>query len=88
MQIIIRSPLTGKLIGDYPAESYGTINPGEEIEYRLFQECPALQEALSAGTSERNIVEDFTMNSYLDITWKYDGQEYNVKLFDWSQESS
>ena len=86
VQIMLRSPLSEKLTGDDPAENFGTINSGEEIEYRLSLAYPAWQEALSAGCSEENLIEDFTLNSYIDITWSYGEQRYNVQFYDWSEE--
>lgn len=86
VQVIICSPLTGKLMGDHPAESYGTVQPGETIEYSLFAERSGWQELISAGTSAENLKEDFTMNSYVEISWLDSGQEYNAQLFDWSQD--
>lgn len=84
VQVIISSPLTSKLMGDHPAESYGTIQPGDTIAYNLFFELPGWQELISAGTSAQNLKEDFAANSYVEVTWLDSGQQYSAQLFDWS----
>lgn len=84
VQVVIGSPLTGKLIGDQPAESYGKVKPGESFEYSLYVERSAWRDLLTAGTSEKNVVEDFTLNAYVDIFWLDSGQEYTVRLFEWN----
>ncbi|MGI5822808.1 MAG: hypothetical protein ACOX6Z_02575 [Dethiobacteria bacterium] len=86
VQVIISSPLTSKIMGAHPAESYGTVQPGETIEYRLFVERSGWQELISAGTSAENLKEDFAANSYVEVTWLDSGQEYSARLFDWSED--
>ncbi len=88
VQVMILSPLSERLVCLDSAQNYGTISPGEEIEYYLSQPCPcpAWQETPVVGCSEKNFIDDFTLNSYVDITWSYEGQQHNVKFFDWSEE--
>ena len=86
VQIMMRSPLSENLTGDDPAQNFGTTHPGEEIEYSTVLTYPDWQEALTAGCSAENLVEDFMMNCYVDVAWHSGGQGYNVQFYNWSGE--
>lgn len=86
VQIMMRSPLSEKLIGEDSVQNFGKISPGEKIEYKTSLVYPAWQEALTAGCSAENFVEDYIMNYYIDVAWGESEQKYNVQFFDWSAE--
>jgi hypothetical protein len=81
--IMIGSPLTRTLIEDAPAVEYETIQPGEEVEYRLKHEVDSWQEKVPVGVSEQKLKEDFLINSYVQVGWKYGEEEYSIDFYDW-----
>ncbi|NMB34895.1 MAG: hypothetical protein GX989_01255 [Firmicutes bacterium] len=86
VQVSIQSPLSEGLIGDSSVENFGSVNPGEVIEYRVSLTYPFWQETLSAGCSEDNFIEDYTMNSYVELSWSSGSRRHGVQFFDWSAE--
>lgn len=83
VRIIIRSPLTCKLIDDRFAIDYGNVERGEKLEYSLSTEHSNWPEGVSVGIFEDKLKNDFLINNYVDISWKYEDKEYNVQFFDW-----
>ncbi|NMB40809.1 MAG: hypothetical protein GX996_02610 [Firmicutes bacterium] len=83
VRIIIKSPLTQKLIADDLAKEFGTVQPAEGVEYRLSHKCTSWKEKVSPGMHGGQLVEDFSLNSFVEITWKYGEDEYSVAFYDW-----
>jgi hypothetical protein len=86
VRIIMSSPLTYSWL-DMDKEhivSYGTVKPGEELEYQIFHEGPWREKTPVAVFAEK-LVDDYTYNSYIRISWKYGDQDYSFRFFDWSK---
>lgn len=85
VQIVIRSPLTCGLIDDSFVIDYGSVEKGEKLEYSLSIENSNWSDGVPIGVSEDKLKEDFLINYYVDITWKYDNEEHNVRFYDWGR---
>jgi len=83
VSIVIRSPLTYRLIVDDLATEYGTVQPGEEFEYHLNYEDASWRKKLPLGVFEEKLKDDFFVNSYVEIAWRYGEEEYNIHFYDW-----
>lgn len=83
VRIIIKSPLTYRLIEDDLAAVFDTVQPGEEIEYHLNHEDASWQEKVTVGVFEDKLKDDFSVNSYVEVTWRYADEQYHVQFFDW-----
>jgi len=79
------SPLTDNLLDKDKdlAASYGTVKPGQELEYNFHYESPWREKTPVAVFAEK-LVDDYNNNSYIRISWKYGDEEYNLRFFDWS----
>ncbi|MDO9535412.1 MAG: hypothetical protein Q7J85_08795 [Bacillota bacterium] len=87
VRIIMSSPLTDNLLdkdGEL-ATSYGTVKPGEVLEYNFRHEGSWREKTPIAVFAEK-LVDDYTYNSYIRIAWKYGDQEYSLRFFDWSSD--
>ena len=87
VRIMMSSPLTDNLL-DKDGElstSYGTVEPGDELEYNFNHEG-SWREKTPIAVFPEKLVDDYTYNSYISIAWKYDDQEYSLKFFDWSKD--
>jgi len=86
VRIIMSSPLTDNLLDKDKelATSYGTVKPGEELEYEIFHEGSWREKTPVAVFAEK-LVDDYTYNSYVRIAWKYGDEEYSFRFFDWSK---
>lgn len=83
VKIVIRSPLTCDLIDDSFVTDYGTVEKGQKLEYSLCMEDPNWSDGVPIGVFEDKLKDDFLINYFVDITWKYDNEEYNVRFYDW-----
>jgi hypothetical protein len=83
VRIVIRSPLAYRLIEDDLAADYGTVKPGQELEYHLYHEDPSWRKKVPVGVFEVKLVDDFFVNAYVDISWKYGEEKYNIHFYDW-----
>lgn len=83
--VIIRSPLTYDFIEDHLAENYGTVYPGDKIEYHLHHEFPHWRERIPVGVFEEKLIDDFTINAYVGISWKYGEEEFSIQFYDWKK---
>jgi len=83
VKIIIRSPLTYVFIEEHHFKEYGTVKPGEELQYHLYVECPSWRDKMPVGVFEEKLVDDFTLNSHVAISWKYGAEEFAAEFYDW-----
>ncbi|MGI5876590.1 MAG: hypothetical protein ACOX6X_07245 [Dethiobacteria bacterium] len=87
VSIIIKSPLTADIIEDDLAQVYDTVNPGDVLEYTLDYQDPDFRGKVPLGSNDNNLIEDFENNSYLEVNWKEDGEDFNVKIFNWDKDN-
>lgn len=83
VKIIVKSPLLQNLITDALATEFGAIQPGEEIEYRLKNNVDSWREKVPVGVSAEKLQDDFSLNSFVQVTWKYGAEEYSIVFYDW-----
>ncbi len=83
VSVIIRSPLTFDFIEDHQAVHYGTVQPGEVLEYRLLQDYPEWQERVPIGVYKEHIIDDFKGNAYVQISWEKEGESFEERFFSW-----
>ena len=83
VRIIINSPLMQNVITGELATEFGTIQPGDEFEYHLNYKSASWQENVPVGLSEDKLGDDFFLNSYVEVAWKYDPDEFDVVFYDW-----
>ncbi len=86
VRVIIRSPLTYGFIPDSMARYYGTVNPGDKLEYMLKAEFDNWQELIPTYIFEEKIMDDFHGNFYVGISWRQDEREYKKRFFEWKKE--
>ncbi|MEW5919696.1 MAG: hypothetical protein AB1796_01850 [Bacillota bacterium] len=86
VSIIIRSPLTYGFIDDQMTRHYGTVNPGDKLEYKLHAEYAGWQDKVPVYIFADKIKDDYLGNFYVGISWRYGDYTYNKKFFDWSGE--
>lgn len=82
--IIIRSPLTYDFIEDGMAQTFGTVEPGEKLEYELHAMYYDWQENVPAYILEDKLMDDFRKNFYVGINWRYGDEQYKKRFHDWS----
>lgn len=87
VSVIIRSPLTYDFIEEEEMWLYGTVYPGDRLEYELDFECPDWRDKVPIGVTEERLKEDFLTNAYVGVRWTQDGERYNIRFFDWGYES-
>lgn len=85
VSMIIRSPLTYGFIDDQMARYYGTVNPGDKLEYMLKAEFDNWQDKIPAYIFADKIIDDFHGNFYVGINFTYKDYEYEKKFFDWTE---
>ncbi|GEM_PF-1846446 len=83
VRLIIRSPLTFDFIEDHRAMNYGTVYPGDVLEYNLIQNYPEWQERVPIGVYKYHIIDDFRDNAYINIAWEQDDESHSQQFFDW-----
>lgn len=86
VKIIIRSPLTYDFISEESAQRYGTVEPGEKLEYHLQTEYQDWDENVPVYVFAEKISDDFRENYYVGISWRYGEEEFSKQFFDWSKE--
>jgi hypothetical protein len=86
VSIIIKSPLVADIIADDQAQKYDTVNTGDLLEYVLDCHSSDFRKKVPLGTNDNNLIEDFKNNSYFEVSWKENGETYNVKFFNWDND--
>lgn len=83
VSVIMRSPLAYDFIEEEEAWLYGTVYPGDFLEYEISFECPYWKERVPIGVTEERLKDDFLHNAYVGVRWTQDGENYNMRFFEW-----
>lgn len=83
VSVIIRSPLTFDFIADHRTAIYGTVQPGDVLEYLMIQDYPEWRERVPIGVYKEHIIDDFQENAYINISWEKDGEIHDEHFFEW-----
>jgi hypothetical protein len=86
VSIAIKSPLTSAFLGDDPVQYYGTVSPGDDLVYTLDCSHLGFRKKVPLGSSDRNLMEDFLHNSYLEVVWKDCGAPHQVQFYNWDDD--